>query len=389
MWRFLVSSIAIAVSATALAAESIPLSDWQIGYTECRTDIPAGRHANIITMRAYTIQADGSKRVALYPQLSEEPNSWTQFAGWSPDGRYAIVGRGWEDPENAKWEEEHKDFRFSQGWLYDTYLADMQADTLLNITAVDRVSTYNSGLFFWPKDPNLLGFTALIEGKSHPFSMALDGTNKKDLTTDSKQFSYGFNASPDGSRIAFHQDYVIVIANADGSNPQKIDNGNQFNFAPTWSPDGKWLLFVSGEHYNCHPYIVAADGTGLRKMADRGGYTGVVAFLDVPDFHGGSSDVPVWSMDTKGFYYTTKIGDTIELMYCTLDGTMSQLTTSAPGVIQYHPKPSPDGQWLLFGSTRDGARNLYVMPAKGGDAKPVTTLPKGSAAMWAIWRPRE
>ena len=68
---------------------------------------------------------------------------------------------------------------------------------------------------------------------------------------------------------------------------------------------------------------------------------------------------------------------------------MSQLTTSAPGVIQYHPKPSPDGQWLLFGSTRDGARNLYVMPAKGGDAKPVTTLPKGSAAMWAIWRPRE
>ena len=71
------------------------------------------------------------------------------------------------------------------------------------------------------------------------------------------------------------------------------------NFGPTWSPGDQWVLFLSGEHYNCHPHIIRADGTGLRKLADRGGYLGAVESLDVPDFHEGSSDTPVWSADGK------------------------------------------------------------------------------------------
>ena len=50
---------------------------------------------------------DGNGRRLVAEGLSREPDSWTQFAGWSPDGRLAIVGRGWESPENARWEEEH------------------------------------------------------------------------------------------------------------------------------------------------------------------------------------------------------------------------------------------------------------------------------------------
>ena len=57
--------------------------------------------------------------------MTREPDAWTQFAGWSPDGRLAIVGRGWESPENARWEEEHKQFRYNAaGWRYDMVLVD-------------------------------------------------------------------------------------------------------------------------------------------------------------------------------------------------------------------------------------------------------------------------
>jgi TolB protein len=72
-----------------------------------------------------------------------------------------------------------------------------------------------------------------------------------------------------------------------------IDTKNSFNFMPKWSPDGKWLMFLSGDHYNCHPYLARSDGTGLRKLADRNGHKGVVPVYDVFDFHGGSSDWPV------------------------------------------------------------------------------------------------
>jgi len=253
-----------------------------------------------------------------------------------------------------------------------------------NITGV---SYYNSGLFFWPNDPSKLGFQALIDGNSHPFRMHRDGRNKHDLTKDSMEFAYGFQASPDGKRIAYHMGYQVYVADANGSNARHIETGHSFNFAPQWSPDGTWLLFLAGEHYNCHPYVVRADGRGLRKVADRSGYKGVVEFLDIHDFHGGSSDVPVWSADGRSIFYTAQVGRSVELFRATLDGKNERLTDSPAGSLHYHPQPSPGGQWLVFGSKRDGVRQLYVMRLADGKEMRITDLKAGHAAMWPYWSP--
>src|SRR5438876_831725 len=79
-------------------------------------------------------------------------------------------------------------------------LVDLATGATTNLTAIERVSFHNSGLFFWPGDPAKLGFQAIIDGNSHPFRMDRDGRNKRDLTSDSKEFAYGFGASPDGRR---------------------------------------------------------------------------------------------------------------------------------------------------------------------------------------------
>ena len=174
-----IAMVLLGLVATIEARAKEPL----IGYTEFRTDLPGGRHANVATMRTAVVGTDGSGRRLIAEALSREPDSWTQFAGWSPDGRLAIVGRGWESPENARWEEEHKQFRYTaDGWLYDMNLVDLATGSATNLTAIDRVSFHNSGLFFWPGDPTKLGFQALIDGNSHPFRMDRDGRNKHDLT---------------------------------------------------------------------------------------------------------------------------------------------------------------------------------------------------------------
>ncbi|MDZ4859075.1 MAG: hypothetical protein SGI88_08810 [Candidatus Hydrogenedentes bacterium] len=357
-----------------------------IGYTEYRTNLTT-RYDNQITSRACVVGDDGSRRVELAPELVIKPNTWTQFAGWSPDGSFAILGRGWESPENGAWEEEHKTFRMTEGWLYDILLLEIATGTLTNLTEIERVSAYNSGLFFIPGTPQRLGFTALINAESHPFVMDLDGRNKRDLSQGDGGFAYGFSASPDGKLVTYHQDYKIIIANADGSEARAIETGNPFNFVPQWSPDGNWILFVSGEHYDCHPHVVRRDGTGLQKLADRQGYTGVMTVYDVFDFHGGSSDVPVWSLDGQFVYYTAKVGEAFELMRVTLDSTSEQLTSSAPGVHHYHVKPSADGKRIAFGSTRDGRRQLYVAELDVQNARAITSVGEGSGAMWAQWRP--
>jgi Tol biopolymer transport system component len=372
------------------AGDSSP-TDWWIGYSESRNDLPEGQFANGITRRAYVVRADGSQRRAIGSELADKENSWTQFAGWSPDGRHAIVYRSWEDPANAQWEREHKTFRMTEGWLVDSCLVDIRNDSIKNLTANDRVSLYNTGLFFLP-DGKGYGFTALINGISKPFQMDLDGGNKRDVSGGGTGFSYGYSASPDGSRISYHEDYQVYIANADGTGKQRIETGNAFNFVPQWSPDGQWLMFLSGEHYNCHPHIVEKDGTGLRKLADRGGYRGVVEVLKHPDFHSESSDVPVWAPDSQSIYYTSKIGDSIELMRADLEGYTNRLTHSPPKTRHYHPAVSPNGKWILFGSDQSGTMQLYVaeVDSKAFDATsvwPVTHVDDWHCAMHGYWQP--
>lgn len=376
------------VPGVASAEPVEPPPDVLIGYTELSTNLAGGRLANVKTMRAVAAKADGSGRRVLAEELTRKADAWTQFAGWSPDGRLTIIGQGWESAENGQWEEEHKTFRFSaEHYLYDSCLVDLATGKADNLTAVDRVSFHNTGLFFWPGDSTKLGFQALIDGNSHPFAMDLDGKNKRDLTKDSKEFAYGFSASPDGKRIAYHKNYQVYLANADGSAPLHIKTGQPFNFVPKWSPDGSEVLFLAGEHYNCHPHLVRADGSGLRKLADRGGYRGVIEFLDVPDFHGGSSDVPVWSADGSEVFFTAQEGASVELFRISRDGKKDRLSQTPAGSLHYHPLPSPDGKWLVYGAKRDGVRQLYLMRLADKTERRLTDLAKGRAAMWPHWQP--
>jgi TolB protein len=358
-----------------------------IGYTEHRTDLPGGRASNIFTSRAFVVQPDGAGRRELVPQLISKANTWTQFSGWSPDGKQAIINCGWESSENAAREEEQKTFLLEPGhWLLDSWLVNIDNGQAVNVTSVNRVSHYNTGLFFWSDNTRRVGFTALIDGELRPYCMDLDGSNKRDLSQQSG-FTYGFNVSPDGKRIAYHQSYQVYLADEDGSNAKRIETGHPFGFCPAWSPDGKWVVFLSGEQYNCHPHLIERDGTGLRKLADRCGYNGVMLHLDVPDFHGGSSDLPAWSPDSKWVYYTSRVGEAIEFMRVSLDGKVEQLSESGRGIIHYHPKVSPDGRRVVFGSNRDGIRQLWLAGADGSNATRLTDVKKGHAAMHAYWQP--
>ncbi|MBI3986492.1 MAG: PD40 domain-containing protein [Lentisphaerae bacterium] len=358
-----------------------------IGYSAHRCDEPRGQFYNWVTTRAMTVRGDGARRREIAAGLIDKPDTWTQFAGWSPDGRFALVHQAWESAENYAWEREHREFRLDGGWRIDCCVVALDSGRVENVTVVERVSDYNTGIFVWPGDPSRLGFTAIVRGESHPFSMNRDGTNKKDLTTGNDGFTYGYSASPDGKRISYHKSYQVYLADADGSNARHIDTGDPFHFGPLWSPDGQWIVFLAGKHGDSHPHVVRADGTGLRKLADRGGYVGWTEVLDVPDFHSASSDVPCWSADSRWVYCTARVGEAVELTRISVEGTVQQLTHSRPGAAHYHPQGSPDGEWVLFGSTRDGARALYVAGADGSDIRPITTPTPGMAQMHGHWQP--
>lgn len=62
----------------------------------------------------------------------------------------------------------------------------------------------------------------------------------------------------------------VFVSNIDGTDKRRIETGNPFDFAPQWSPDGQWLMFASGEQYDCHPHVVkngVKNWTGKNKTS--------------------------------------------------------------------------------------------------------------------------
>ena len=63
------------------------------------------------------------------------------------------------------------------------------------------------------------------------------------------------------------------------------------------------------------------------------------------------------------------------------------VTKTADGTTHYHPTPSPDGTRLLYGSKRDGVRQLFVMSLANRSETRLTDLKPGHGALWTHWQP--
>jgi len=97
--------------------------------------------------------------------------------------------------------------------------------------------------------------------------------------------------------------------------------------------------------------------------------------------------LPVWSAKGTSVFYTARVGNNVELFAVDVEGKTEQLTRSPEGTLHYHPKPSEDGRWLLYGSKREGVRQLYVMRLADRSERRITNLKPGNAAMWPHWQP--
>jgi TolB protein len=148
-------------------------------------------------------------------------------------------------------------------------------------------------------------YTSMASGDLDLWEMSLDGSGKKQITK-----SYGYDGGPvfsrDGKKIAWRaghpstaetkQRYAdllrenmtspmkmeLFVADADGKDARQITNFGCASFAPTFTPDGKQLLFASNKQ-ECDSskfelYLINIDGTGLQQVTNYGGFTSFPEF---------------------------------------------------------------------------------------------------------------
>jgi dipeptidyl aminopeptidase/acylaminoacyl peptidase len=212
--------------------------------------------------------------------------------------------------------------------------------------------------------------------------------------------------SPDGTRVAYVVNRIdreengyraaIWIATLDGSEePRQLTSGTRVDNSPRWSPDGKWLAFISsrdGADEKAHNelYVLPATGGEPRRLTE--GKEGVEAIAWSPDstriaFARRVRDEGYDEEDerrrpprrfTRLFYKLDSVGWTGDrrkhVFVVNLEGVERQLTDGDGE--DDEPTWSPDGTRIVFSSLR-GERwdvelvgALYELEVDSGGARP-------------------
>ena len=136
-------------------------------------------------------------------------------------------------------------------------------------------------------------FTSLKDGDLEIYTMNVDGTDVRRLTN-----TIGYDGgpwwSPDGTKIVYRAHHPrdttevrqykellaqglirpskveLYVMNADGSDNRQITQLGGANFGPSWTPDGKRIIFASN-HVNPRSgnfdlYLVDLDGKNLERV---------------------------------------------------------------------------------------------------------------------------
>jgi len=234
-------------------------------------------------------------------------------------------------------------------------------------TGYRRLTTDDSKQHFYPSlapDGKSVVYSAFYETNNYEiYELQIDNGRVYRLTN-----GYGVETapeiSPDGQSITFAkfnpatENYQIIIANRNGDHAGNIPRA--FGWDPTWSPDGKQILFASDTRRLVQLYTIKLDGKNL------------TAVTNLPEIRGRSD----WSAD--GNYIITYSGPAWnhELYIMNADGTNSHQLTPSGGNSQ-GPSFSPDGKWVAFTAYFDNYGDdhgceIYVIRIDGTDLRRLT-----------------
>lgn len=154
----------------------------------------------------------------------------------------------------------------------------------------------------------------------------------------------------------------IYVMNDDGSNVVQLTDTSELNpFWPSWSPDGKQIVFVrqvnSNDSQRDHIFIMDADGTNVRQLT--------------PPING-AYNTPVFTPDGKKILFTRSDRDTKRFTMNALDLKTNEIEEIFSFFCSLQDI-SPDGKQILFLAHR--FYNVWAMDSDGGNINELITPP--------------
>ncbi|MDA0927924.1 MAG: CehA/McbA family metallohydrolase [Proteobacteria bacterium] len=286
------------------------------------------------------------------------PSSTPWAPDWSPDGEWIAIAM-----QGSIWKVEPQ-----TGIAYE----------------LTRSEAYHSSPD-WSPDGRWIVYTADYDHQRIQLEVVDTLTGEVNKLTDDQAVYTDPVFSPDGSRIAYVSTApngyfnVFIREFRDGAwsgNPIPVSSDNDFGrsrlyfgswdmyIEPAWFPSGDELLLVSNRD------IPLGSGNVLRVPAVANGIESATTVLAEQSLYRTRPDV---SIDGKRFVYTSTRGaaDQYNNLYVqpTVGGEPYKLTFFEHDA--FHPRWSPDGEWIAFISNEQGLSQLMLLETYGGKLVPV------------------
>ncbi|MBE9562151.1 MAG: Tol-Pal system beta propeller repeat protein TolB, partial [Proteobacteria bacterium] len=156
-----------------------------------------------------------------------------------------------------------------------------------------------------------------------------------------------------------NKQYKLYIADTDGNNPQLMLKSKEPILSPSWSPDGKYLAYVT------YSKVKKAKRMSIYIQEIRTGYRTKISSYK------GINAAPAWSPDGKSLALTLSKDGNPEIYVLTLHNkNLTRLTNN--NVIDTEPEWHPNGKSLVFTSDRGGNPQIYRMSSTGDNIRRLT-----------------
>jgi serine/threonine-protein kinase len=185
-------------------------------------------------------------------------------------------------------------------------------------------------------------------------------------------------ASPDGTRAAFVSEegtepFVAVYELSGASAMRRLTFGGKGNY-PVWSADSKRVAYQSSREGDLGIFWQAADGTGSAERLTTSG--------------AGEEHIPQsWSPASDVLLFDVVKGASVSLWAFSLKDRklvpFGAVRSSAPTSAVF----SPDGHWVAYATTENGAAYTYVQPFPATGARNLLVRPGGGGPHHPLWSP--